>query len=830
MTPILANHARAFVRGLAGSARAYQRGLMAAALAAAVLAAGVSCDNSRLTDPLSDQVPPAVTLSPVTGVADSLLAFAAHVTDNLGILNVQVQASGDGISGAADTTFHSANTVVDLSYALPIPAGVPLGTTVMVVAVATDGAHNVSRTDTLFLATGNQTPSLARIISPTAADSTAVGFLLPVTLSGLSPNKVRALGFMASGVFAAQVQDSTLYPVDSLLQSTTTTINLDLTGATAGTLTLTPFLVDSLGRRVVGAPVNVTVTATAATNTIPAATFGITDRIEVGDTIHVKGADRAGIRYVGYRVSSIVTNPPTCGAFTAADSLEIAGNVNPVDHTFTLSLPVTAFPCKVEVRGFARNQAGTLGESPVPGAPALLDTVTVVAGATRRLVNGGVIADAVFHKATDNLYLTNIEQNEVEVFNLADATFHSPIKVGSRPWGITVWPRNRNGDQGDTLLVANSGGTDISYINVQDSSEVFRYPLPNFGVFTVTTTLSSTTGQPIQERTAHEFSDRPQFVAATCRGPATPGTPCGDVILVYSTTPTPTQSAPFANRGTIRWEDLSDSTSHFFFEQAQGQAEGRSDTLVIERYAAGGVGSDSVLVPFSQPATVGGVAGSYSVVIDIDKLGFRDTTFVRNSGNFARVIVGEGGPVKGSRALSYDATVGLNSTMSFDGVPVTFSQPMIDGGVSRPVDVSDFIGNSAANVSGASINFDGELAAIRGDSTYLIDPTLRLRGTLQTSGGSPGFDFHPENAGTGSSAADPSKRIAFAASSQPEIQVYDTYFYTQLCQPIPIRDPIIGPIKAAIRSSTGDLVLVGATQDGVVIVTLPSNFAATCTK
>src|SRR4029079_8648730 len=189
--------------------------------------------------------------------------------------------------------------------------------------------------------------------------------------------------------------------------------------------------------------------------------------------------------------------------------------------------------------------------------------------------------------ATDNLYMTNIEKNEVEVFSLADQTFHTPIRVGSRPWGITVWPRDRDGDQGDTLLVANSGGTNISYVRVTDSTEVYRYPLPNFGVFTVTS-VNGPTGAPIQQLSQHEFSDRPQFVAATCRGAATPGTTCGDVILVYSTTPTPTQTAPFSNRGSLRWEDLTNNTSHFFFEQAEGQGEGRSDTLIVERYAAGG--------------------------------------------------------------------------------------------------------------------------------------------------------------------------------------------------------------------------------------------------
>lgn len=809
---------------------ARRRPIVAAVLGLTLLATGISCDSSGLNDPMSDRVPPTVVLSQVAGAPDSVLAFSAHATDNLGILTVQVQVTGAGAASLLDTTlsttFTSNNTAVDLPYSLLVPKSVPPGTTVTVVAVALDGARNASRPDSLFLGTGNQTPALVSITSPTSADSTAVGFTLPILISGSSPNRVKVLGYSASGAIASAVTDSIIFRSDSLRNDTTASLTLDLTGASAGTLTLTPFLIDSLGRRVTGASVTMTITSTAASNTIPTVTFGITDRIEVSDTINVKAADRGGIRYVGYRATSITSSTSSCTAFSVADSLLISGNVTPVSHTFTMALPVSSFPCDVEVRGFARNQSGTLGEAPTAGAPAVTDTVTVVAGLTRGLLNGGTIADAIFHKATDNLYLTNIEQNEVEVFNLADQTFHTPVRVGSRPWGITVWPRDRDGNQGDTLLVANSGGTSISYIRTTDNTEVYRYPLPNFGVYTIAS-QNSQTGTPIRVMTQHEFSDRPQYLAATCRGAATPGTPCGDVILVYSTTPTPTQSDPFPMRGSLRWEDLTNNTSHFFFEQAQGQAQGRSDTLVVERYAAQGVGKDSILVPFQDQAVSGSDTAFYSVIVDISKLAFRDTTFARNSGNFARAIFGEGGDIKGSRALMYDATVGLLPTVTdLNGTTYTLQTPEIDGGISRPADVSDVIGNTATNISGASINFDGSLAAIRGDSTYLIDPTLRLQGLLQTAGGSPGFDFHPDN--SDANAGDISKRVAFAASDQPEIQVYDTHYYTQLCRPIPIRDPIIGPIKAAIRPSTGDLVLVGATARGVVIVTLPSNYAAVC--
>jgi hypothetical protein len=45
---------------------------------------------------------------------------------------------------------------------------------------------------------------------------------------------------------------------------------------------------------------------------------------------------------------------------------------------------------------------------------------------------------------------------------------------------------------------------------------------------------------------------------------------------------------------------------------------------------------------------------------------------------------------------------------------------------------------------------------------------------------------------------------------------------------VPIRDPIIGPIKVALRAASGQIVLVGATRGGVVIVTLPNTFTTSC--
>ena len=116
----------------------------------------------------------------------------------------------------------------------------------------------------------------------------------------------------------------------------------------------------------------------------------------------------------------------------------------------------------------------------------------------------------------------------------------------------------------------------------------------------------------------------------------------------------------------------------------------------------------------------------YSIVIRIDQLAFRDTTYVRNSGNFRRAVIGEGGPVLGSRGMMYDAHERLRPhAHRCRSSTAVCRAPWTCPTTSRI---------RFARVQGVGINFDGELAAIKGDSTYVFDRTLRLQGIFQSRG------------------------------------------------------------------------------------------------
>ena len=775
----------------------------------AVVALG-ACNGDELLDPpFRDAVKPRVTIAKGNNQTDSTLVMSVNATDNVGLKTIRVMLSG-GVAAAYDTTFTSSIQAATLALTVRVPRSAPLGSPVNILAIAIDGAPNTSDTARLVMTVGNLEPPRAVITSPAVGSPVVSGKALVLSLSARARYKIRTLGYQITGAYVTR--DSILYGAplrDSIALLDTLTIPDTVRGAV---ITVTPFIVDSLSQRVLGTSVSYAVQSATNANTVPVVRAGVTTRMEVSDTIFVEATDPVGISTLGYEVRSLT------GQLVTADSISSTGAFSTLVRTFRTRLPVTSFPTSVTVTGFARNANGRRDVTRYASGAVRLDTVAVVAGYTNPLPNGGKVADALYFGRNDRLYLTNIERNQLEVFNLADSSFRQSINVGSRPWGISAWPRTRDGVMGDTLLVANSGGTNISYVDLNIGNtgrEVFRYALPNIVAYSITTVKSSTTDQPITQRTVYDFSDRPQFLATTCTGGIVAGSLCQDVIVVYSTTPTPGQSTPFANQGTVRWENVSKRASHFFFEQAMGQTAGRSDTLEIERFAAAGFGSDSILLPAKQTVVTPNGNFNYSVVVRLDQLAFRDTTYVRNSGNFRRAVVGEGGPVLGSRAITYDATMGMDPSTPL---------PVIDRGLSRPLDVTDFIANSFARVQGVGINFDGELSAVKGDSTYIFDRTLRLQGILQSRSSGGGLDFHPLNRGMNSTPL--RTRLAFVASSEAVIDIFDTYCYQKVAT-VPIRDPIIGPVRASLRPN-GQIVLVGATIRGVTLVALPDNFTTTC--
>ena len=123
----------------------------------------------------------------------------------------------------------------------------------------------------------------------------------------------------------------------------------------------------------------------------------------------------------------------------------------------------------------------------------------------------------------------------------------------------------------------------------------------------------------------------------------------------------------------------------------------------------------------------------------------------------------------------------------------------------------------------------GSASVLKVVTNYLCSVHLVALGEAMMVAKNAGMDlnflhaFDPFIGGTSGSfggTADSSLRMVFLASDKPVIEVFDTFYFGRVTQ-IPIRDPIIGPLRVAVIPGTQEQVLVGVTARGVVMVRFP---------
>jgi hypothetical protein len=621
--------------------------------------------------------------------------------------------------------------------------------------------------------------------------------------------------------------------VDSVFYALPDTVDLQDTltvdsATAAGTFIIFGFAVDSAGRRVSSLPVTVTVQQVVNDTIPPVVTFTVPQRAEARDSITVRAKDPSGITVIGWKALD------SLGVQISGQNHAYSGTLTDVSVRDNLNIPV-AYAGLVIIKAWATDASNppntdSARVDTLRASPVLADSIIVVRGLTKTLPSGGHVVDAVFDRNNNRVYLTNWDLDQVEVFDVTDTSFQGAIPVGSRPWGIALWPRDTLGNSADTVVVANSGGTDLSIVDVSLGRERRRHALPNFIAQTVEVQITNDQVVPpaLQLKVAdYDFSDRPQYLAMTCR--VAGGTACSptNIIAVYSTAPTQAQQAVLQNRGTMRWENLTSAApqSHFFWEQAEKLPAPETDTLQIVVDRGPVLGSDILL------------GASCGRTVNLVELGYADSTFTRNSGNFTHALIGEGGTgndpaLDFARAINYNVTTGLTvtacPTINLAGVLFT-GREEVDDGISPGIRVRDFLVNTAIPVRSIGVNFNGLTNLVRADSVYVFDEGLRLRGLIGATGVNAGMDLnfnHAFQAGTGGTpgtsggSLDPNDRLAFMASEDPEIDVFDTYFWGLVAR-IPVRDPVIGPLRVA-RLGSGQQMLVGVTARGVVTVQIPA--------
>lgn len=829
----------------------------------ALVATVWACETTR--NPIGTQrdlTPPVIVLSNTQGDTQAIaggLRFTVTANDNLGLKTIRLTYSGGFISGPVDTTFVTEVKAFTVAKTITFPSNSGAGGNVQIIARAIDGAGNFAE-DTIFIFLSNVQALQVTLISPQPGALASTGSGIPIEVAANQNSGIAKIGFLISP--RTSVSDPTTPPGDSIVFAAPFADSVDYTDTllvvpSVGTFNVVGFAEDSAGRRATTNVVTVTIQSAANDTTKPLVDHSIASRVEVDDTITVRATDASPISWIGFRVD-------TGGVLLRFDTVNVAaGNLTDVIRKFSLGLGALLpnLPHSIVVKGYAcdgavaRNCSYTNTSTLLPAAPApvsglapvqglggpgratngFIDTVVVVAGITVALPAGGSIADAIFNANDSTLYLTNPALSRVEVFQVANTAFVATgiPTAGPQPWGIALWPRDTLGNYGDSIVVANAGGTELSIIDVRPGIRrlVWRQDLPDFLIETYRVLTNPLRAEII----VYDVSDRPQYLATVCRTAGSPACAADSIFAIYSTTPTVSSSSPFNGRATLRMEKLKntlDTTqlfSHLFWELAGDStlSSTSKDTLRIELRRGR---------PYNQQKVV--LTACAGVMVELARFGLGDSTFVRNSGNFTHAFVGEGGNISTAfaRVMGYSTLGALlqgastATSCATDALAITgdAGENDRDVGMTPAIDVSDFISNTGVKIHSIATNFNGGTNLVRADSIYYLDEGLRLKGTSPAPTGAFGMDMNYKHAFAAGSAGtptfggsgNPNDRIAFSARPDGNIDVWDTFFYGQIGT-ITVRDPIIGPLRVARNAAGTRQWLFGVTAKGLVMIELP---------
>lgn len=88
-------------------------------------------------------------------------------------------------------------------------------------------------------------------------------------------------------------------------------------------------------------------------------------------------------------------------------------------------------------------------------------------------VDSAPLDEIRFDDGCTRLYISNPTKNQIEVYSLQAKSLEAPILVGSGPKGFDITP------DGKTMYVANSGGTNISVVDLATKQELRRIDVPS---------------------------------------------------------------------------------------------------------------------------------------------------------------------------------------------------------------------------------------------------------------------------------------------------------------------------------------------------------------
>ncbi len=836
------------------------------------IAAVLSCDSAPLTAPIgssvgssstgstsgADVTPPTVTIdTPAVGglanVGDSILVVM-HLHDDraLGAMTVAgYKETGNVALGTFQRTARYTPIVVPVTglfraglkdtvirrYLQPAqPVDTSLDSLIVVATVLDSAGNADSVTRRIDIVSG---PKL-NFTQPANGDSVPAGVGMTVALNATHAQGVAKLSFNVTGESNWPTKlDTTVsatYPPNSRDVTLTGIVRIPPDAPVRGRVTITGAGTDVNGQPGSAAPVSVIVRS--GSNAEPLVTQSVLPRSEISDSITVN-AKGDGIAMLGFVVLDSVGNQ------LKRDSVALASPyASNVQQNLPLALSTTWQGTKVFIYSFAKDQSGRTGYSVKSGitfpqstqSAAYTDSILVAYGQTFPLPRDGVVGDIAVDPVHGNVFLSNTNYNLLEVWNNQTQTFATNgVAVGALPWGMDI-STNPN-----VLLVANSGGTNISRVDIGTSDpnaiaedisnriltrNTVVYVLHQTQTFNVDSAGDTTITYHQSYDGPIEYSDRPQYVEQGAGG-----------LIYYSTEPT-TSATP----GTIRIIDptqavadprqiwqygarASDPTQIAIFNLDYLdviKAPAGSDNVSDQIYACDHTPGTANAQQCFKDSTATGimaklVAGVNSDVeevtgLDVTSLNLTDTTFVARSGDRKWIGFGEGDTKGGAGRI-----IMANDAPTFGGITVSGSIP-----------IHDVIENASDIVTGLAIDSTGLVVGAHGsnESYFASVPDylhLRLQGTYDSQNQGAGIAFDP---GANGYTTDGTDQVAFVGSANGTIEIVDVAHYNNRGT-LRLKYGLYGPLRAT-RPLPGDppgtvLKLYGMTTNGLVVINLQAS-------
>lgn len=716
--------------------------------------------------------------------------------------------------------------------------------TAVLFAIAYDSQGNLSADSVQVILGG---PSV-RFLTIQDDQQVQAGLSLNLQVEATDPEGILDLVIEVSGAFSNSIVIPFNPPMDTVRVDTAVVVPSGVTGIAEVTATARNGL-DVTGQ---DGPVTLQIVSSGAEDEVlPTVTLAAAgnQRLETTDQISVtvSGEDDSqgsGITRVGYTVKAI--SPERGDTLVRFEEATFSpARTGQQTSTFkfrpfnvdTLHLPDTLV---YEITGWAVDGNGNCAASVTADSPMDLPCTTLatgervadgrtglrlthitVAGRTVSLPSGGRIMDAAVDNTRGNLLLSNIQRNRVEIFRLAEERFGAAIGVGSEPWGLTL---DRTGNQ---LLVANSGGTNISVVDLDLEREIEqqRFFSPDVVIFDVELKEGDSgfsfviSSYPTPEPPS--FSDRPQYLAVDSFGNiifSTRTSAVGDLGTARKA-----YFPPGGERSEVKLfveHGVNAKAEDFWAVAHVDSITSGTDTLAVSVDTLAGdttafvVASvtffdhvpgfpNSIIKATANTSTADPVENAWARMAaegsdlyvepgtrwNIPGFAFADTTFVTASGDGGWVLIGEGATTPTGRVMMYRAS-------QYDTTDL-----------SSNLRVWDELTNAADIVSGVGLNYDGTLGVARGNAAYFFDTQLQLNGVvdLTASGGGAGAALHPLHANqktleniTG--VYSPDTHLAFLGTAQGTIDIVDTFKFTRIGQ-ITLRDQITGPLRAVLPTA-----------------------------